>query len=62
MVCKLEVNDASQYVIMGIDDKLNILRFGQTCLSYRQMERRYPNDGLRQVFWKKRSSMFGPSR
>lgn len=26
------MNDASQYVIMGIDDKLNILRFGQTCL------------------------------
>lgn len=26
-----QVNDASQYVIMGIDNKLNILRFGQTC-------------------------------
>lgn len=26
-----QVNDASHYVIMGIDNKLNILRFGQTC-------------------------------
>ncbi|CAL1172616.1 unnamed protein product [Cladocopium goreaui] len=48
-----QVNDASQYVIMGIDDKLNILRFGQTCLSKRQMDQRYPNDGLRRAFWKK---------
>ena len=72
---KVQVNDASQYVIMGIDDKLNILRFGQTChgpspcpcstppwdpstskyrgLSKRQMDQRYPNDGLRRAFWKK---------
>ncbi|CAE7240373.1 unnamed protein product [Symbiodinium pilosum] len=26
-----QVNDASRFVILGIDDKLNVLRFGQTC-------------------------------
>ena len=28
---QLKVNDASRFVIMGIDDKLNVLRFGHTC-------------------------------
>eukprot|EP00913_Durusdinium_trenchii_P030167 g28266.t1 len=49
-----QVNDASQFVIMGVDDQLNIIRFGETCLSKRQMERMYPNDGLRKAFWKSR--------
>ena len=49
-----EVNDASQFVILGIDDRLNSLRFGATCLSRRRMERRYPDGGLYRAFWQKR--------
>ncbi|CAJ1421507.1 unnamed protein product [Effrenium voratum] len=47
-----QVNDASHFVIMGIDNKLNVLRFGPTCLSRRQMDKKYPKDGLRAAFWR----------
>eukprot|EP00439_Symbiodinium_sp_Y106_P046207 s408_g5.t2 len=48
-----QVNDASRFVIMGIDDKLNVLRFGQTCLSARLMDRRYPDCALQRAFLRK---------
>ena len=35
------VNDCINYVTMGIDDRLNVIRFGASCLSMRQMCRTY---------------------
>jgi len=45
-----QVNDASQFVILGIDDQLNIIRFGDACLSRCQMERKYPDNCLSRSF------------
>lgn len=45
-----QVNDAGQYVILGIDDELNIIRFGDSCLSRCQLERKYPDNCLRHAF------------
>ena len=51
-----QVNDASRFVIMGIDDKLNVLRFGETCLSTLQMDRHYPESALQRAFLRKKKS------
>merc|ERR1719330_2134508 len=44
------VHDASEHVIMGIDDRMNIIRFGTHCLSLAAMDGKYPRAALQQAF------------